>query len=254
MKKDDLKYAPRVEHETCVYETVGTNAQGLSTYRTNFPLLPKRFILRPGECPLPNVFNNIHTPSTALLFREFTSATDAYTLQRPPPHLDTTGQQSNLKDLYPELEESDYANISKLTLREFNNKVLNPSTIHAFREIFLQHSYNQISHSSSNKTARENFIFHFAHFDGVLQELQIQLEHADDIAAFSATCTQMRNEFTTFRSHRLDMKRAAESLQKKLNTYRYRSTNYLAETFEDFNEWDYDYETGYYYVYHRNYR
>jgi len=155
---------------------------------------------------------------------------------------------------YPELEESDYAHISKLTLQEFNNKVLNPLTIHAFREIFLQHSYNQISHSSSNKTARESFIFHFAHFDGVLQELQIQLEHTDDIAAFSATCTQMRNEFTTFRSHRLDMKRAAESLQKKLNTYRYRSTNYLAETFEDFNDWDCDYETGYYYVYHRNYR
>ena len=48
------------------------------------------------------------------------------------------------------------------------------------------------------------------------------------------------------------MKHAAKSLQNELDTCRYRTTNYLAENFEDFNEWDCHYATGTdYYVYHR---
>ena len=167
----------------------------------------------------------LYIPTTNLLFQELTAITDKYTSQDPPPHLNTMGQ-GLLFDTFPELGNDDNDDpISKLTLREFYDNLLNPPNIHTFREMFQRHSEGD----STCRTARIHFRLHYGHFSEVCSQLEEQLRNNADIAAFTVTCTQIKAHFDTFRSHRRDMRRAAQDLDSKLETYFIRATNYTEE-------------------------
>jgi len=175
-----------------MYIYKGINAQGHHTYETNFPLIPKRFLLQSNEFPLNKLITAINTPTTDILFREFTATTDEYTFKDPPPHLDTMGL-GNLFDTFPELgNDRNYDPISNLTPREFHDNLLNPSNIHAFREIFQRHSNGD----STCRTARIHFRCHYQHYSNIYSQLETVLRDGADIAAFTATCTQIKAHFT----------------------------------------------------------
>jgi hypothetical protein len=84
-------------------------------------------------------------------------------------------------------------------------------------------------HSEGEPTcriARIRFRYHFQHFSEICSQLEKQFRNDADIAAFTVTCIQIKAHFDTFRSHRRDMKRAAQDLESKLETYFIRATNY----------------------------
>ena len=82
---------------------------------------------------------------------------------------------------------------------------------------------------STCRAARIHFRLHYGHFSEVCSQLEKQLRNNADIAAITVTCTQIKAHFDTFRSHRRDMRRAAQDLDSKLETYFIRATNYTEE-------------------------